>query len=134
MSAPAPWLPRERTTVALAGVGCVVLLFVCWFIAAGKGHTDDQLLWLDLGTAGVLVYWIVAGRVVGRARRRVAERRRAQLAAWLPAGTGDVAPVRATTLLTAPGMSRAHRPTCPLLAGKATEPAPADAPMCGICG
>ncbi|WP_344603958.1 hypothetical protein [Sporichthya brevicatena] len=137
-AAPAvPWLPRETRWVGGFGLVAIVLLVVCWWQAAGEGDPSDQLPWLNLGTAAVLVYWVLAGRTLARARRRVAERRSAQLAAlgsrpWLrsdapstPAGDG---------LVVAAGMTRAHRPECPLVSGKPTSPAPAGAPTCGICG
>lgn len=133
-----PWLPRETRGVAAAGIGCLVLLAVCWYRASGEGHTSDQMPWLDLGAAGVALYWILAGRVVARARRRVAARRELQFAALAQPRWGRTgAPVSAGSsdaFVRAPGMSLAHRPQCPLVAGKPTEPAPVGAASCGICG
>jgi hypothetical protein len=130
-----PWLPREARGVAAAGVACLILLTVCWYQAAGEGRTGEQMPWLDVGAAAVAVYWVLAGRVVARARRRVATRREMQFRTLARSVVGGASPdVPSAELVCAPGMARAHRPECPLVADKPTAPAPADAPTCGICG
>ncbi len=137
-AAPAvPWLPRETRWVGVVGVLAIAALVLCWWQASGEGDPSEQLPWLNLGTAAVLGYWILAGRTLARARRRVAERRSAQFAAlgsrsWLSSDVPS-APV-GDGLVVAEGMTRAHRPECPLVSGKPTSPAPAGAPACGICG
>jgi hypothetical protein len=135
-----PWSPRETRWVLAAAALCLVLLTVCWYRAAGQGRTGDQLPWLNAGAGGVALYWLLSGRILGRARRRVAARRAVQFTAlarprWAePRATEATAPVDSVDLVIATGMARAHRSSCPLLAGKALHPAPADAPTCGICG
>jgi hypothetical protein len=133
-----PWLPREARLVAAAGGACLILLTVCWYQAAGHGRTSKQLPWLDVATAAVALYWLLSGRVVARARRRVAARRAVQFAALArPTRAGEAVAdmsVPSGGLVRAPGMTRAHLPECPLLAGKPIEPAPDDAAGCGICG
>jgi hypothetical protein len=131
-----PWLPRETRWVAATGVVALILLVVCWYQAAGEGEPGEQMPWLDVGAAGVALYWVLAGRTVARARRRVAARRQVQLATLAqPRWTMPVDSEGASAeFVVAPGMARAHRPGCPLITGKPTSPAPADAPGCGICG
>jgi hypothetical protein len=131
-----PWRTREARWVAAAGAVCLILLAVCWYQAAGEGRTGEQMPWLDVGAAAVALYWVLAGRIVARARRRVAARREVQFAALARATvTGPaVSDVPSAGLVVAPGMARAHRPECPLVSGKPTAPAPGDAETCGICG
>lgn len=147
MSAPAastapalPWLPRETRWVLAVGGVCLILLTVCWYRSAGEGATDEQLPWLNVGAGAVALYWILSGRTLARARRRVATRRQVQFAAltqsrWVdPVARATPAEVGAGDVVIAAGMTRAHRGNCPLVEGKSTQPAPAGARMCGICG
>lgn len=146
-----PWRAGETHVVLLAAAVALVLLAVCWFQASGSGEPSDQLPWLNFAAAGVLTYWALAGRTVARARRRVAQRRATAFAAlttptWggtsggtsdgTSADTADLRDeaVEGAALVSAPGMTRAHRPHCPLVAGKPTGPARAGAPLCGVCG
>jgi hypothetical protein len=80
---------------------------------------------------------------LARGRRSVGERRRELLARWEPAGPpGSSRPTGAAEhevlaggpLVRAAGMRLAHRPGCPLVAGKDTAPAPDGGPRCRICG
>jgi hypothetical protein len=131
-------------------------LALTWYGASDQPDWPDQLPWASLGVAATtvallgLVTWLLAGlRRVRRLRREVlpllaagAERRRS-------AGASGVAPTGAALgafvgqdpvrLVTAPGMTRFHRPACPLAAGKPVLPVQPDEAdgaglvPCGVC-
>jgi hypothetical protein len=81
------------------------------------------------------VLWVLVGmREVRRGFRDLRRQQRILIPAELPlagaAPTGEVFP-----LVSAPGMTRAHRPDCLLLRGKNVLPVPVDdaRPRCGVC-
>jgi len=144
LGADAPWRPGDLARAALlAGVG-LAGLGLSWYGGSGRADWADELPWACLGAAATavavlgLVSWLTAGlRRVRRLRREVlplvqaaALRHSPRPAAASPAGGGFV---------TAPGMTRFHRPTCPLAAGKPVQPVRVDdidragLVPCGVC-
>jgi hypothetical protein len=87
-------------------------------LAGTRDSVPDQVLWLNVAVSAAIVSGVANGVWLGRARRAIGRRRGALLAALdrLPAKepTGGE-----PTLVALPGMTLFHRPTCPLVAGKA---------------
>ncbi|HVW33381.1 MAG TPA: hypothetical protein VHL53_12640, partial [Acidimicrobiia bacterium] len=135
-TAPPPlWTGRQL--IRLLGLQAVAatLLVLAWLNASDRLRLEQQLGALNLGAAGVVVAglanaaWLVAGR------RRVNDAIVELTSAPPPAQPAPAAPPVAGTWVTVPGTGRRrHRPDCPLVAGKATGPAPTAAPVCGVCG
>jgi hypothetical protein len=125
--------------IVVANAVALVLLVAGWYHAAGAGDVRTQLTWLNLSLAGLAVsavsngLWLLRGRqVVGLAR-----------VAMLPdvpkrhANTSTLAPPGA--VVTSKGMTRFHRPGCPLVAGRSVRDGSATALVerglspCEIC-
>ena len=125
----APWRRGDLLgATGLAGVGLAGLALT-WFGASGRADWPDQLPWASVGAAATtvallgLVTWLVAGlRRVRRLRREVLPLVAA--AASLSRNAGAAGAAAGSVLVSAPGMTRFHRPACPLAAGKPVQPVP----------
>ncbi|MCU1594526.1 MAG: hypothetical protein JWO12_1918 [Frankiales bacterium] len=116
-----PW--ARNALLALAGCDLVVLLAlaVAWRQASQLATPQQQMRWVDVAGAallvglGVHVGWLVAGR------RLVGQRSRA-----LDGATTRVllslAPDLPTQVVTGASMTLFHLPACPMVAGRSTEP------------
>ncbi len=131
------WTPADlAVTSVLVGVGAL-LWFVGWYSASDKLVEGDQIAALNLSAAGTLlagaglVSWFLNGRrSIRTRRRRLVERRRAQLrpatvarAAALretaAATKESLAPRASSPVLVAGGsLRRFHRADCPLATGR----------------
>jgi hypothetical protein len=137
----APWRTGDLLRAAGLAAAGLTGLALTWYGASDQPDWPDQLPWASLGVAATtvallgLVSWLVAGlRRVRRLRREVvpllaaaAVLRSARATAVMPIGTAVV---------TAPGMTRFHRPACPLAAGKPVQPVRPDGAglvPCGVC-
>lgn len=102
----------------------VAALLICWYQTSGEVTAHEQLVWMNVGLAGLGLSglanaaWLLRGRqAIGAAR-----------VAWLPDDAvrprdpipPATAPVEATItdvpVVIGRQMSRYHRPTCPLVA------------------
>jgi len=126
---------------ALAGAGAA--LVVAWYQAGGTISVDRQMQWSALGVAGgaiaclAMVFWTMAGRRAVTLRLEGLlpdlERRGAVPSATAPGSDGEQPLVATGT------MARYHRPSCPLVAGKAARRASQTAheaagrQPCGVC-
>jgi hypothetical protein len=140
----ATWRAGDLLRAAgLAGAGLAGLALT-WFGASSQADWADELPWASLGVAATtvavlgLVSWLMVGlRRVRRLRREV-----------LPLLSGAVLrhsappvapPLAGSAFVTAPGMTRFHRPACPLAAGKPVRPLLPDEAdgaglvLCGMC-
>jgi len=144
LGADAPWRTGDLLWAGGLAAAGLTGLALTWYGASGQPDWPDQLPWASLGVAATtvallgLVSWLVAGlRRVRRLRREVvpllaaaAVLRSARATAVMPIGTAVVA---------APGMTRFHRPACPLAAGKPVQPVRPDEAdgaglvPCGVC-
>jgi hypothetical protein len=105
----------------------VAVLLWAWWRASSQPLARDHEPWLNLGIGAVLVSGAVNGLFLMGARRAVTLRRAllfrtASLAN--PISPGPVAaggPQRAPKFAAGPAMTRYHRPTCALAAGKPVE-------------
>lgn len=142
---PVPWRPAEAIwTTALNIVGAVVV-FVGWLGVSGTARLSHQYGWTSVAVVGLVIAALGNGLWLLGGRRAVGVRRR-RLLADPPRGAVDVTSAAVATsppaddrLVTAPAMTRYHRPGCILVRGKDVRPyeparrgAPAARP-CGMC-
>lgn len=143
-----PWQPNDLTWLVVLSLLAVIGIGVAWYQTSGIGELSHQLSWLNLAVVSIVVasvgnlMWIVNGR------RAVGIRRRELLARWdvddepAPSSRFAVEPspalvtpaARSGVLVRAAGMSYAHDPSCPLMAGKtAVEVGERNPVVCAIC-
>jgi hypothetical protein len=141
----APWRTGELVRVGVVCAAGLIGVAVAWYGASAQADWPDTLPWASLGAAAVtvamlgLVAWLMA------ALRRVRRLRR-EVMPWLEAAvstpgiTATVRTARGADFVTVGGMTRFHRPGCPLVAGKPVRPLTIeDARIsalgpCGVCG
>jgi hypothetical protein len=107
--------------LCLSGVG----LLVCWIGASGNPYRDPELAWAAGGIGAVAVAgagataWLLTGVRELQARKRRLGRRTEAIAAAAGARRGaTVTENDRSSLVSAPGMTRYHRPDCLLVRGK----------------
>jgi hypothetical protein len=125
--------------IALAAVACgVVLCVMGWYGVSGERFTARQVPYLASCTLPGAAL-IVAGAVLLAGRERSPFLRDPAAAFPEPeydaAGDGPPRPLSDGPLLHLPGGTLAHRPDCPLVLGKAAEPAEGvrDLAPCPVC-
>jgi hypothetical protein len=137
-----PWNRRNVTGFTVATALGAALLGASYVGVSAEVHLKDQVPFLDLGVAGLLVAavggvrWLAAGIKAVRVRKAtdlaLVRSRFGSVEATGPAGPSDdfVATAR---------MTRYHRPNCSLVAGKdvraatAAEHSAAERRPCGVC-
>jgi hypothetical protein len=102
-----------------------VVLIVCWYAVSGDYSFDDQKTALDLAIVAVVVTNLAGAAALISGRRAVALRRRQMLADMPtrslrsaspgPEALDGTAPV---ALIAGAGLTRYHRSTCQLAAGR----------------
>ncbi len=115
-------LPPLTAVILAAAIG-LVLLVAAWSGASDQRESADQMAWLNIGVAGVVLTGAVGGSWVLRGRRAV-EARLARLLSGADVVEPEVAPapVAVERLVTALRMTRYHIPECLLVNGKALFP------------
>ena len=150
---PVPWSVQDLTRLAGGYAFAFVVIGIAWFGASDQvAWNDAQVLWVNVGGAGLILaalssaIWILYGRrMVGRKRLLLLAllEERQQLVASTrrkpaPAFSADE-PLAGVALVTGNGMSKYHRASCPLVAGKAIREASANSVNadglvpCGVC-
>lgn len=141
-----PWQPRDVLVTGFLLMAGATLLVAGSIGAGGTRRWSEQILWVDLSAAGIIVggagiaSWLLAGRravdaswlqvLVHRSEADVAER----------AGAIPSASDGGGVFVSAAPMTRYHRATCPAVAGKPVEEASRESHRdaglepCGICG
>jgi len=145
LGADAPWRTADLLRAAGLAAAGLTGLALTWYGASDQPDWADQLPWASLGVAATaiallgLVSWLLAGlRRVRRLRREVLPLLAASAAPRRSVSAAAVTPIGAA-LVTAPGMTRFHRPACPLAAGKPVQPVRPDDAVgaglvpCGVC-
>jgi len=118
---PASALPSATAVIGAAAVG-LALLMAAWVGASDQRDSADQMTWLNLGVAGVLVTAGVCGTWVLQGRRAVEHRLAVVLSGADEIVLDDIAEAAGPErLATAARMTRYHLPDCLLLAGKAVS-------------
>jgi hypothetical protein len=119
-----PWTAPLLSRLIGFNVVGFVLIAVSWYQVSGDVVLRDQLAWFNVGIVGLIVsgvgngYWLLSGRShVGRARMMVLPTR-----ATRPRdGWGErLAEDLENRPVATPAMTRYHRPSCPMVAGKQT--------------
>ena len=127
-----PWRLANVVALYVATVAGGALLVLSWYGASGTARLGTGIAWANVGALGLVVagtgnvVWLLYGHRAVRARQRALIERAAPLQDEPP--TIDLT----ATLVAVPGGQRAHRPTCPLVRGKATIAA-ADHVPCEAC-
>jgi hypothetical protein len=141
-SAPSPWRRSDVVLCLLLGGLGVAGIVACWWGATDEVIWRKQSGWL-IGAILCTGLVVVAGGIfvllgMRRVRQGFRDLRRDQRALGLTRRRGAGAPnepVVDGALVTAPQMTRVHRPNCILLRGKAAAPVPvADLDNYGRCG
>lgn len=125
-SAPtSPWRVSDvMSLVAALLVGAVAIL-VGWIGVSGEPAPARQTGWMNVGIAGLVIAGVGTAVWLMTARRAIGQRRR-QLLADVATGAGPAGPdstivTRPETLVALPGMTRYHRSSCELVAGKGAK-------------
>lgn len=142
ISATEPWDRRNLTGFAVSTALGAGLLGASYFGVAGEVHLKDQVLFLDLGIAGLLVgtaggvAWLAAGLKAVRVRKAAAVAM--VRSRFCSAGTVESAGP-AGGFVSGPSMTRYHRPGCSLVTGKdvsaatLAEHSASGRRPCGVC-
>lgn len=142
-----PWRDNDVVTVVVTALLGVVAVMAAWFGASGEVSVVRQVMWLNLAVGGFVVFAGGNGVWLLRLRRAIGDRRvrlvsleaddveamtADAVALSVPPRAGSTAALR---LVRGVGMARVHDPGCPLVAGKAVQPAVVgDGEPCGVCG
>jgi hypothetical protein len=137
-----PWGSRELIRFVALSVASLVLLAVGWLGAGGEALLEEQMPFLDVAVAGLLVgaaggaLWVIAGIRAVRSRKAVVKALVAVRAGGTAAGAASV---RSDMFVAGAAMTRFHRPDCSLVAGKELAAATrvdhqrAGRRACGMC-
>jgi hypothetical protein len=144
-----PWRAAEWRLLVAGQVAGLALVLVGWVQASGDVRPKGQIGSLNVGIAGAALAVAAGVRFLARGRHAVAERQhvvvRTLHESTAPASSSaiELRPVPAIdardALLSAPTMTRFHRPGCLLVAGKPVAPSSvqthemAGRRPCGVC-
>ena len=131
-----PWRLGDVMSLGASLVIGVAAILVGWLGVSGEAATARQTGWLNVGIGGVVITGIGTAVWLMTGRRAVGERRRRLLPdAVASASPSDrpapLQPDVPETLVVIGGMTRYHRSTCELVAGKAVTPVPRRRPRTG---
>lgn len=135
------WRRSNRLVAGVLLVAGFAIVMAGYFGTSGTRDLDHQVVWLNVGAAGLLVagFGVVSFLAAGR---RAVGRRRLTLFGDAPAQPSAAAVVdlaSAESLVAAPTMTRYHRAGCSFTDGKGTVPASraaheqAGRRPCGVC-
>jgi hypothetical protein len=120
------WSRAARVWLVALTTASAGLLAVAHFGADAQGSLDRQLIWLNLAVAASIVsgcaqvgFLVIGRRAVLRLQRTVLDRR---TGAGGPPAARDLEAFAPFETVTVAGTSWAHRPSCPLVAGKQLLP------------
>ena len=132
-----PWGSTQRVVLAVGWTLALCAVGFAWFATSGEAVLDDQVGWVAIAAAAVMLAGAVSGAWLLAGRRAVGLR--ARHAVPLPAESAladvvdlrlkplvisaPVAEVNFADLVAAPGMRYFHRADCLLARGKAVAPA-----------
>ena len=116
----APWSVGQVRVVLGLGLVGAVLVVVAYLGSADEARLEDQVAWINLAVAGLLVGGIAAGALLLAGRRAVGLRRLRLLHDPAPRA-GPVTDQVGGPMVWLPGSSLVHRPGCQLVEGKDTD-------------
>jgi hypothetical protein len=140
-------MPRPGQELAWRDLDVTLLVFldtlgvVAWLTSWAGVHYSESLphrvAWINLGIAGLIAFGAGNSLWLLRGRRRIGARRAAMVRLDVREVTSGVVRTSApdsTIQVQVPQGRLAHRPDCPLVAGKTVEPAEPDrTDRCQVC-
>jgi hypothetical protein len=153
---PSPWLLEDLLRLAGVYAAAVAVVGACWIGVASTATWSNQVAWLVVSAAAVIVAGWGSGRwlLIGLSRIRAAECEALARVGALAGGSGTTVaesavvpdppgaatePDRSPSPVWVRGQSRYHVPACPLVAGKRTSAMSrrrheaAGRQACGVC-
>ena len=138
-----PWNRRNVIGFAATTALAAGLLGASYLGVSAEVHLKDQVVFLDLGIAGLLVGTVGGVRWLAAVLKAVRVRKGSAVALvrsrFVPAGMAGPAGPSADGFVAAARMTRYHRAGCPLVAGKdvsaasLAEHSAAGRRPCGVC-
>jgi hypothetical protein len=137
-----PWSDDDVSRVVLTNVAGLALVLAGWYESAGTGSTRTGLAWLCVSLGGLAAAGVANGLWLLRGLRAIGF---AGVAVLPPPKTSAPAIFipdakrRGLGVVSGAGMSRYHRPGCPLVVGKAVTASDRRAlegsglSPCGVC-
>ena len=123
---PRVWGPRPALVVVVGNAVALLLITAGWLAVSGARSLPDQQNSINVGLAGILVagaanaLWLGVGRrSVRTLRDEVLPGPGAGRQAFGGEASQGIAVVDSGQLVTGPGMTRYHRPSCTMAHGKA---------------
>lgn len=120
---PLPWQVSDLVVLYAGSLVGLVLVLFGWYGASGTARLSTQLAWVNAATGGAIVagtanaVWLLAGHRAVRGRERRLLAHDDAMVPTAPVQDSGAVP-SAEELVAAPAMTRYHRTTCPLAAGK----------------
>jgi hypothetical protein len=111
-----PWTLRQLLGTVGVNVAGLIVIGAAWYGVGGASTLTAQIPWVNLAVLGLVLAFSADGALLLGARRAVG-RSRLQLVPGVAVVTQSTSP--APVWVWVPGTRRAHRPGCPLVAGKA---------------
>lgn len=117
------WRAGDVVAVLALNAAALVVIGACWYRVAGDETVTAQLAVVNLSVAALVASAVGNGWLLLRGRRWVT-RARARLlpGVSVPPEASDPISLPSETVLSAPGLTRYHRPQCPLTADKTMAP------------
>lgn len=132
------WPRRGRLWLLVGQVACLATIVAAGRASAERPSPGAQGAWVAVAVAAALIsaagngVWLATLRRAANGRRQQVLARLAGQAERAPAGSPAATGGDGRTVMVA-GLTRHHRPNCPLVAGKDVVPATADTQPCGWC-
>ena len=123
LSSAGPWTRSLLLASGVAQGAGLVLLIVAFTAARQEPTVEGQQGWATLAVVAAILSGAGNGWALLTARRALALRRHRILGSG-SSGAVSVPPTAPQTWFTAPGMTRYHLTSCPLLDGKDRRPVP----------
>ena len=134
MTSQLSWPGRRYRRLLVFQLAAVAVVVAAGRMTATRAAVGDQALGLSLAVVAAVAAGVGSGLWLASLSRAAGLRRRMLLARLdAGAGAGAVTPPEEGALVAVPGMTLAHRPDCPLVAGKRVEPVGAGGEPCGWC-
>jgi hypothetical protein len=115
---------RSRIVAGLGLLLAVAFVVPAWFRISGEADPKPGIEALTWAVVGLVLGGLIAALATLSVQRRIQKHKRRLFALWAAAGAGSSDDTErehvdqgAEQVLTAPGLTRFHRPGCPALAG-----------------
>lgn len=134
-----PWTGRASAAAGVAALVSLAVVVLGWDRVSNEATFDDAQPWFVVGVIGLLIGFGAAVLWLSSAAKRIRSVRlechrllRKEFGIGAPVAVEAV--VASERWVRAAGMTKIHRETCELIAGKDVDEVPADAAeLCGMC-